>query len=53
MVDEEALGKLPGAELEALNRAGYLGWIFAHQLSLGHLPALFERHLAGKAAAVA
>lgn len=50
MVDEEALNKLSGANLEKLNKAGMLGWIFAHLMSLANLPALFDLHLTRKAA---
>lgn len=49
VVDEGALSKLSGADLESLNKAGFLGWIFAHLMSLGNLNALFDLHLARKA----
>jgi len=50
VVDEAALSKLSGADLEALNKAGFLGWIFAHLMSLGNLTSLFDLHLARKGA---
>lgn len=49
VVDETALSKLSGDDLETLNKAGFLGWIFAHLMSLGNLTALFDLHLARKA----
>lgn len=47
-VDEEKFLKLPDKKVLALNKAGYLGWIYAHLMSLGNANELFERHLAGK-----
>jgi len=49
VVDETAFSKLSGEDLELLNKSGFLGWIFAHLMSLGNLPALFDLHLTRKA----
>lgn len=49
VVEEQALAKLSGADLETLNKSGFLGWIFAHLMSLGNLTALLDLHLARKA----
>lgn len=51
MIDEEALRKLSGVELEKFNKAGMLGWIFAHLASLSNLSVLFDMQRARKAAA--
>jgi hypothetical protein len=45
-VDEEKFLKLPDKKLLALNKAGFVGWVYAHLMSLGNANALFERHLA-------
>ena len=34
--------------LLALNKAGYLGWVYAHLMSLANANELFARHLAGR-----
>lgn len=44
-VDEEKFSKLSGAELESLHKQGFLGWIFAHLMSLNTLTDLFDMHL--------
>ncbi|MBO9717196.1 MAG: SapC family protein [Pseudoxanthomonas sp.] len=50
-VDEEKFLKLPDKKVLALNKAGYLGWIYAHLMSLGNANQLFERHVAERLAA--
>ncbi len=45
-LDEEALNKLPDAELAALQRSGLLGLLHAHQISMGNMRALIDRRLA-------
>jgi hypothetical protein len=42
VVSEARLAKLKGSDLAALNKAGFLGWIYAHLISLGNLPTLLE-----------
>ena len=49
-VDEEKFLKLPDKKVLALNKAGYLGWVYAHLMSLGNANELFDRHVAGKLA---
>ncbi|WP_372015755.1 SapC family protein [Pseudoxanthomonas sp. 10H] len=44
-VDEEKFLKLPDKKVLALNKAGYLGWVYAHLMSLGNANELFERHV--------
>lgn len=48
-VDEEALGKLADEDVLALHKDGFLGWIYAHLMSLGSANQLFDRYLAGRA----
>lgn len=43
-VNEDTFSKLTGAQLAELHKQGYLGWIFAHLMSLSTLPALFDLH---------
>lgn len=43
MVDQERLRSIDDARVVELFRAGYLGWIEAHLLSLGSLPRLVAR----------
>ena len=43
-VNEEKFGKLSGADLESLHKKGFLGWIFAHLMSLNSLTNLFDMH---------
>ncbi|WP_159567142.1 SapC family protein [Budvicia diplopodorum] len=50
LVSEEKLSKLTGKQLTTLNQKGYLGWIFAHLMSLANLPNLLDMHLANKKA---
>ncbi len=45
MVDERKLAKLSGAKLAALQRKGFLGWIYAHLMSLANFPLLLNQHL--------
>ncbi len=47
-IDEEAFGKLPDEEVLKLHKAGFMGWIYAHLISLGSVNQLFDRYLAGK-----
>lgn len=47
-VDEEKFGKLPGNDLEELHKQGFLGWVFAHLMSLNSLTELFDLHLAAQ-----
>ena len=47
-VDEEKFLKLADKKVLALNKAGLLGWVYAHLMSLGNANELFERHLAEK-----
>ncbi len=47
-VDEEKFLKLPDKKVLALNKAGYLGWVYAHLMSLANANELFARHLAGR-----
>lgn len=37
VIDKEMLAKLDAAELEVLHKNGWLGWIYAHLVSLGNL----------------
>lgn len=48
VISEEKFAKLTGAQLEKLHKEGFLGWIFAHLMSLANLPALLDMHLAQK-----
>lgn len=43
VVDEERLVALDDAKLIELARSGFLGWIYAHLMSLGNVPRLAER----------
>jgi len=43
VVDEQRLVALSDAQLGELARSGYLGWIYAHLLSLGQVSRLSER----------
>ena len=44
-VDEEAFLKLGDEDVLALHKAGFLGWIYAHLMSLGNANQLFEHYL--------
>ncbi len=48
-IDEEKFAKLDDAQVLELYKAGFLGWIYAHLMSLGNANQLFDRHLAVKA----
>lgn len=48
VVNEEKFSKLNASQLLNLHKNGYLGWIFAHLMSLSNLPALLELHMAKK-----
>lgn len=44
-ISEEKFSKLDGDTLHDLHHQGYLGWIFAHLMSLSNLPTLLEMHI--------
>jgi hypothetical protein len=44
IVSEEKFGKLEAEDLAALHKEGFLGWVFAHLMSLGNLPELLKLH---------
>lgn len=46
IVDEKKFSQLTGPQLASLHEEGFLGWIFAHLMSLANLPALLELHMA-------
>jgi len=48
VVNEERFSKLTGSQLSHLHKNGYLGWIYAHLMSLANLPVLLELHMAKK-----
>lgn len=48
LVNEAKLAKLTGDQLANLNEKGFLGWVFAHLMSLGNLPDLLSIHLSNK-----
>lgn len=50
-VDEEKFLKLADEDVLKLHKAGFLGWIYAHLMSLGNANALFEHHLQARKAA--
>lgn len=50
-VDEEKFLKLSDDDVLKLHKAGFLGWIYAHLMSLGNANALFEHHLEARKAA--
>ncbi|UVE18468.1 SapC family protein [Pseudomonas sp. LS44] len=45
MIDEEKFAALSDEQVLALHRKGFLGWIYAHLMSLGNANQLFERFL--------
>jgi hypothetical protein len=47
-VDEEKFGTLADEQVLALHKAGFLGWVYAHLMSLGHANQLFDDYLARK-----
>lgn len=47
-VSEKKLAKLTGEQLAKFHAKGYLGWMFAHLISLRNLPSLAEIHLKNK-----
>lgn len=51
VVDEERLSNLSSSNLEVLNQKGFLGWLFAHQMSLANLQSLLGQHVSNKALA--
>lgn len=48
VVNEEKFSKLTGSQLSHLHQNGYLGWIYAHLMSLANLPVLLDLHIAKK-----
>lgn len=44
IIDEQQIAQLDTQALHKLNRAGMLGWIYAHLISLENLRGLAERH---------
>lgn len=46
VIDEEKFKNIATYKITDLHKHGYLGWIFAHFISLGNLPSLFDRYLA-------
>jgi hypothetical protein len=48
LVSEEKFAKLGAQELADLHKEGFLGLLFAHLMSLGNLPMLFDLHRARK-----
>lgn len=44
-VDEQRLRQLSEADVLALNQQGWLGWIYAHLMSLGNINELFDHYL--------
>ncbi|MBM7063199.1 SapC family protein [Pseudomonas sp. UL073] len=50
-VDEAKFAALSDEQVLSLHKSGFLGWIYAHLMSLGNANLLFERFLANKAAA--
>ncbi|HDZ57695.1 MAG TPA: SapC family protein [Pseudomonas xinjiangensis] len=50
-VDEEKFLKLDDDQVLSLHKAGFLGWIYAHLMSLGNANQLFEHYLEVKQAA--
>lgn len=52
-VDEERFLKLDDDQVLTLNRKGYLGWVYAHLMSLGNANQLFERYLVARQQAAA
>ena len=49
-VDEELFNQLTDEQVLSLHKKGFLGWIYAHLMSLGNANQLFERFLSNKAA---
>jgi len=47
-VDEERFLALGDEQVLRLNKAGFLGWIYAHLMSLGNSNLLFEHYLANR-----
>lgn len=47
-VDEEKFMALADETILELHKAGFLGWIYAHLMSLGNANALFERYVQDK-----
>ena len=49
MVSEDKFAKLKASDLASLHEAGFLGWIFAHLMSLSNLTMLFDMRQARRA----
>ena len=47
-IDEEKFLALSDEQVLELNRAGFLGWIYAHLMSLGNANQLFDNFLSKK-----
>lgn len=50
-VDEARFAELTDEQVLSLNKSGFLGWIYAHLMSLGNANGLFEHFLKHKQAA--
>lgn len=50
-VDEARFSELTDEEVLSLHKSGFLGWIYAHLMSLGNANQLFEHFLKNKSAA--
>ena len=48
VIDEQKFNELASFKVNEFHKNGFLGWVFAHLISLGNLPPLFDRHLARK-----
>lgn len=49
-VDEERFAELADEQVLSLHKSGFLGWVYAHLMSLGNANRLFESFLKNKAA---
>lgn len=49
-VDEARFAELTDEQVLSLHKKGFLGWIYAHLMSLGNANQLFERFLSSKPA---
>jgi len=47
-VNEERFLALNDEQVLRLNKAGFLGWVYAHLMSLGNSNLLFEHYLANR-----
>jgi hypothetical protein len=50
VVSDTRFAVLDADSFAHLHRQGFLGWIYAHLMSLANLPTLLDLHLAGKSA---